>query len=298
VTVAPLISVIVPCYHDPESLDALLRSLAAQAPPSEERRFEVVVVDSGMDDAVVATAERFGARCVRGTERLLAGDARNLGARSARGSVLAFIDADCVAEPGWVGAIAEAFANGAFMVGGPVLNRLPPRSIASVDNLLQFADFGPDRRAGTIRHVPACNVAIRCEDFSALGGFVHCGQTSGEDVLLTEAANASRPGGLLFVPEMRVAHHGRATFSEMLDHQHAFGYARGALGLHLSANQQRWGRWIVILPGVILKRLTYVCRRGVRYGRITPPQLMLAMPLILCGVWAWALGFRRGLKSR
>jgi GT2 family glycosyltransferase len=294
----PLVSVIVPCYRDPESLDALLRSLTRQTLRSGEGSFEVLVVDSGLDDEVAATAERSSSRCVRGSGRLLPGDARNLGAHSAGGSVLAFIDADCVAEPGWMEAVMEAFAHGAFMVGGPVLDLFPPYAIASVDNLLQFADFGPDRPSGIIRHVPSCNMAIRREDFFALGGFEHRGQASGEDVLLTGAANALRPGGLTFVPEMRVAHHGRGTLGGMLRHQHAFGHARGALGLHLSARQQRWARRIAVLPGVILKRLTYVSRRGVRYGRISRSQLILAMPLVIAGACAWAVGLRSGLEAR
>jgi GT2 family glycosyltransferase len=294
--VVPGISVIVPCYRDALSLGALLRSLAAQEPPVKEENFEVIVVDSGMDDEVVRTAERAGTRCVRGEKRLLAGDARNLGALGARGAVLAFIDSDCVAEPGWISALSEALQRGAFMVGGPVLNRHAPCSIASIDNLLQFADFGPARQGGSIRHVPSCNMAIRRDDFSALGGFVHRGQPSGEDVLLTEAANAMRPGGVVFAPGMRVAHEGRGTLGAMLDHQHSFGTTRGALGLHLSTAQQRWGRSLVVLPAVVVKRLKYVCRRGVRYGRISPVQLLRAMPFLLLGVCWWALGFRGGLR--
>ena len=133
--VVPGVSVIVPCYRDPVSLDTLLRSLAEQAPPVKERSFEVIVVDSGMDEEVVRTAERAGARCVRGIRRLLPGDARNLGALCAQGAVLAFIDSDCMAEPGWIGALSEALQSGALMVGGPVLNRHPPCSIASIDTL-------------------------------------------------------------------------------------------------------------------------------------------------------------------
>jgi glycosyltransferase involved in cell wall biosynthesis len=294
---APGISVIVPCYRDGDDLANLLSSLQVQVPNSEEASFEVIVVDSGLDDSVVATAESFGARCFRGSQRMLPGEARNLGARHARGGGLAFIDADCIAEPGWVQAAGESLQTGAAVSGGPVLNRLPWYTIASVDNLLQFADYGPDRPAGPIRHVPSCNMAVRRDDFLTLGGFDHRGQRTGEDVLLTEAANERWPGRLAFVPEMSVAHLGRRSLGTMLRHQHGFGYVRGALGLHLSAGQRRWGRWPILFPAVVLKRLAYICGRGVRYGRISLPELALVMPVLLMGICAWAIGFRRGLRA-
>lgn len=50
---------------------------------------------------------------------------------------------------------------------------------------------------------------MRREDFLALGSFEHRGQRTGEDVLLTSAINRRWPGGLAFVPAMRVAHLGR-----------------------------------------------------------------------------------------
>lgn len=293
----PRLSVIVPCYRDPESLQDLLQSLEMQEAQSNEMSFEVIVVDSGTDDRVVSTAERFGARHLRGDGRLLPGEARNLAARHALAPALAFIDADCVADPGWLGALADGLRTESVLIGGPVLNRHAWHTIASIDNLLQFADYGPDRPCGPIRHVPSCNMAMRREDFLAIGGFEHRGQRSGEDVLLTEAVNARWPGRVVFVPEMRVAHQGRPTLGKMLSHHHGFGYVRGALGLHLSAAQQRWGRWVVVLPAVMLKRLTYICGCGVRYGRISAPELVLTLPLILAGVFAWAIGLRSGLKA-
>jgi glycosyltransferase involved in cell wall biosynthesis len=292
---APRISVIVPCYRDPELLDDLLRSLESESASSEGTSFEVIVVDSGLDDRVAATAERFGARGLRGTEKLLSGHARNFGARYAAGSVLAFIDTDCVPEPGWIEAIARAMRTEARLIGGPVLNRLPWYTIASVDNLLQFADYGPGRPAGPIRHVPSCNMAVRRDDFFSLGGFAS--GPSGEDVLLTEAVNEAWPGGLIYVPEMRVVHMGRRELGEMMGHHHGFGYARGALDLHLSEWHRRWGRWALVIPAVMLKRLAYICEHGVGSGRTSLAHFVVTLPLIMAGLLAWAIGFRSGLRA-
>lgn len=294
---SPAISVVVPCYRDPELLADLLGSLRAQKPEGEDTSFEVIVIDSGADDRVVVEAERFGARCIRGRGRLLPGEARNLGADHAKGTVLAFIDSDCIAEKGWIDAVAAGLRGRAVVVGGPVLNRLPWYTVASVDNLLQFADFGPERAAGSLPHVPSCNMAMRREDFLALGGFEHRGQPSGEDVLLTSAVNRRWPGGLVFVPTMRVAHLGRRTLKDMLGHHHGFGYVRGALGFHLSEAQRRWGRLAILIPAVVVKRITYIAKAGIRYGRTSTGRIILTLPLLLSGVLAWAVGFRRGLRA-
>lgn len=294
---SPAISVVVPCYRDPELLTDLLRSLRAQKARGADTSFEVIVVDSGADDRVAAEAERYGARCIRGRGRLLPGEARNLGAKRAKGTVLAFIDSDCVADEGWIDAVAAGLRGRAMAVGGPVSDRLPWYTVASVDNLLQFADFGTERAAGSLLHVPSCNMAMRRRDFLALGGFQHCGQRSGEDVLLTSAVNRRWPGGLVFVPSMRVAHLGRQTLSDMLRHHHGFGYARGALGLHVSESQRRWGRLAILIPAVMIKRLTYIAGRGMLYRRTSLGRIILTLPLLVSGVLAWSVGFRRGLRA-
>ena len=293
---SPDVSVIVPCYRDPDLLGTLLRSLQAEESRSETC-FEIIVVDSGLDDRVASVAQRHGARCVRGSGRLLAGDARNVGADAASGRVVAFVDADCVVAAGWIDALADGLRRGSRLVGGPVVNRLPWYTIASVDNLLQFADFGPGRPGGPLPHVPSCNMAMGRDDFLALGGFEHQGQPSGEDVLLTTAATRRWPGSLVFVPAMRVAHLGRRSMGEMLRHHHDFGYVRGALRLHLSERQIRWGRLAVLMPAVMLKRISYVATRGLRYGGTTAGRLLVTLPLLISGVLAWTLGFRRGLRE-
>jgi len=295
-----MISVIVPCLGGADDLADLLSSLQAQSANTiagaNNAAFEVIVVDSGLDDQVAATADLFGVRCVRGTTILFAGQARDLGARHAQGTCFAFIDADAVAEPGWIAAAAESVRT-APMAGGPVLDRLPWYTIASIDNLLQFADFGARRPGGPIRHVPSCNMVIRRDVFFAVGGFGERNVRSGEDVLLTEALHERWPGQLAFVPEMRVAHLGRRRLGTMLSHQHSFGYTRGFLALHLTERQRQWAGRAFLLPAVALKHLTYVCRRGVRYGRIPLLGVPLIMPFLLLGALAWAIGLRSGVRA-
>lgn len=101
----PRISVIVPAWNSrlylPRCLDALARS--------EYSQFEVVVVDDCSSDDTAHVAVRYGARCLRTPQRMGPAGARNLGAKSAEGEILLFVDADVVVPPETLRLVAEDF---------------------------------------------------------------------------------------------------------------------------------------------------------------------------------------------
>jgi glycosyltransferase involved in cell wall biosynthesis len=101
----PRISVIVPAcnsrLHLPRCLEALARS--------EYAHFEVIVVDDCSTDDTADVAVRYGARCLRTPQRMGPAGARNLGAQSAEGEILLFVDADVVVPPETLHLIAADF---------------------------------------------------------------------------------------------------------------------------------------------------------------------------------------------
>jgi GT2 family glycosyltransferase len=105
----PFVSVIVASRDRGDSLRRTLASLAALDYPD----FEVVVVDSGSrtDETALAVDEHRTSRLrlVRDPRGGLS-RARNLGARRATGSVLAFTDDDVLVDPGWLRAVVRGFA--------------------------------------------------------------------------------------------------------------------------------------------------------------------------------------------
>lgn len=124
----PFISVIVPAYNRPAGLTALLAALADQSwPPGS---FEVLICDDGSTPPLAELiAARQGTLSVRFLRAENAGPAaaRNRGIKEARGSIVAFTDDDCLPDPGWLEAIAEAFATGdAQAVHGPTRSSVPP----------------------------------------------------------------------------------------------------------------------------------------------------------------------------
>ena len=117
------VSVVVVTRNRCRQLTRCLDSLTRQ----ERHPDELLVVDNGSSDDTAGTVGRLRAPFpVRLVPEPVVGVAvaRNRGLREARGEVVAFIDDDAVAEPGWLAAMEEAFLGDERIgiVGGSILN--------------------------------------------------------------------------------------------------------------------------------------------------------------------------------
>ena len=100
----PALTVVVPTRGRAAYLEVTLDSLTRQRARTAH---ELLVVDDGATDATPEVAARFGVRLVRHGERRSLNAARNTGVREARADLIAFVDDDVVAPPGWVDAVAR-----------------------------------------------------------------------------------------------------------------------------------------------------------------------------------------------
>lgn len=119
-------SVIIPHLNTPDALARCLASVAAQR--LDRGKFEIIVVDNGSTVSLdaVRLANPQVAFLVEPTPG--PGPARNTGVAAARAPVLAFIDADCRAEAGWLQAALDA------------VEPDPDRSVVGGDVRIDFAD--------------------------------------------------------------------------------------------------------------------------------------------------------------
>jgi len=97
---APSVSVIVPVYNDAARLARCLAALELQTYPAD--RYEVIVVDNGSDVPITPSIGEFPHARIEREPRPGVAAARIAGIERARGEILAFTDADCVPDPGWI----------------------------------------------------------------------------------------------------------------------------------------------------------------------------------------------------
>jgi GT2 family glycosyltransferase len=167
----PALTVVVPTRGRAAYLEVTLDSLTRQRARTAH---ELLVVDDGATDATPEVAERFGVRLVRHGERRSLNAARNTGVREAQADLIAFVDDDVVAPPGWVDAVAEGAARHpeADAFGGPIRARLegsPPRACGREDPPITTLDLGPEDVEAEM--VWGANFAVRRSAIERIGEF-------------------------------------------------------------------------------------------------------------------------------
>lgn len=207
--VSPAFSVIVPVYRHWDLVPGLLEALAAQ----EFRDFEILLVDN-------APGEPRPALDLPGAARILpcaapgSYAARNLGVAATRGRVLAFTDADCRPDPGWLAAFAAAFASedAERLLAGPV--RMTTQG--AVPNRWEAYDLIrgiPQARYVRLGYAATANLAVPRAVFERLGGF-DAGRMSGGDAAFCRRVGAAGVG-IRLVEGAVVAHPARAEWEEL-----------------------------------------------------------------------------------
>jgi len=124
------ISVVIPSYNSQDNLRNTLDGIAVQTFSGE---FEVVLVDCSETDEVQIICESFGfVKYERVNERFNPGVGRNLGAKIARGTLLAFVDSDVVILPETLESAWQYYSKGNRIFGGALeLNERMETTVAS-----------------------------------------------------------------------------------------------------------------------------------------------------------------------
>ncbi|WP_164156096.1 glycosyltransferase family 2 protein [Sandarakinorhabdus rubra] len=198
---APQLSVIIPHLNTPDLLARCLDSLLAQSLPAG--RFEVIVVDNGSRVPLDAVMERFPTVRFMLEPRPGPGLARNLGVAASGSACLAFIDADCIAGPGWIAAAHAAAAAGSI-AGGRI--RIAVANPAHMSGAEAFECVFGFRQAEYIarKHFSVtANLAMPRAAFEEVGPFgdIHIAED------LDWGRRAHRAGkALTYLPDMLVFH--------------------------------------------------------------------------------------------
>jgi glucosyl-dolichyl phosphate glucuronosyltransferase len=222
-------SVVIAC-HSEERFGMLLRAIAsvhAQAPAPAQ-----VIVAVDHNDALVARlrSEVEGIEVVDHRGQPGASGTRNAGAALAQSPLLAFLDDDVQARPGWLRELTAPFGDPLVVgTGGttkPAWHGPPPRWFPDEFGWVVGASYaGLPTDAARVRNVWSENMAVRRAAFESVGGFRHgfgkLGRVSRpEDTDLCIRVGSSAPGRhWLYVPGAVVDHEvpsDRATFAFFL----------------------------------------------------------------------------------
>ncbi|MCC6872057.1 MAG: glycosyltransferase family 2 protein [Candidatus Fermentibacter sp.] len=143
------VSVIIPNYDGDAMLARCLDSLLSQAPAPGE----IIVVDNGSKDGSRETLRRSypSVKLIELESNFGFAKACNVGAASAAAPLLAFVNNDCIALPGWLDALIGAMEDPGGRVGAVSSSMRNARNAALIDSAggeIDHLGFMRDRGAG------------------------------------------------------------------------------------------------------------------------------------------------------
>jgi GT2 family glycosyltransferase len=223
-SMGPEISIVVVTWNGRRYLDPCLRAAEGQ----RDVRAEVVLVDNGSTDGTVEfVREAFPrVRIVRLDENRGFAAGNNAGAREARGELLAFLNNDTVADPGWLSSLRGGMDQAArfALVTSRIVYMHDPGVIDSAGDGLFRAGAAFKWRHGERTETAeasaevfgVCGAACLMPKavFDELGGFDADFFASHEDVDLSYRARL-RGYRCRYVPGAVVRHHGSATLGTL-----------------------------------------------------------------------------------
>jgi cellulose synthase/poly-beta-1,6-N-acetylglucosamine synthase-like glycosyltransferase len=169
-TSQPAISVVIPHLNEADNLARCLASLDRQR---RDVPLEIIVVDNGskvlpMAECAAVAGTRLVSEATPGPGR-----ARNKGAGLAAAGIIAFVDADCLVQPGWAKAILERFSDGAVDVAGGDIGiaEANPGRLTDVEAFETIFAYRAQSYIERYGFVATGNMAVRAEVFRAVGPF-------------------------------------------------------------------------------------------------------------------------------
>jgi glycosyltransferase involved in cell wall biosynthesis len=246
----PFVSVIVPVYNAEKALPRLVASLRAQTYPKDS--IELIMVDNGSTDRSRELLIGFPeVTLLSHTEWQGPAATRNEGVRGARGEVLAFIDADCWADPEWLERGVKALTERPFdRVAGHVEMVLSPHPniYELYDRAVNFrqTDFVSAGWSGT------GNLFVWKRVFDEVGLFEPSLISHEDSEWGLRATEAGKSLG--YAADARVCHRARQSLKSLVKKwiRTEYGAAqvyrrRGILELHLWMKKSNWrplcGTW-------------------------------------------------------
>ena len=231
----PFVSIIIPVFNSEKIIRRCLESLLRQTYPTE--KYEIIIVDNGSYDNSVKIIKEFPIKLFFEKRAHNSYMARNCGLRHAKGEIIAFIDADCIARKDWLQNLIEPFKDvNVGVVAGEVLNYKPMNLI---QGFYAFSDF-LRQETKVQKKVPAigtANVAFRKVIFNIVGQFDENFRWGGDNdfgVRIQKETNYL----IRFAKRAKVYHFHRISLKELIRHAYTYGLGKGRFLIKYSNNKR------------------------------------------------------------
>lgn len=225
----PTVSVVIPARNAEDMIENCLRSLSQLDYPKD--RVEIIIADGLSTDRTREVAEDYGARVIVNQKiRVVSG--RNVGFETAHGELIAFSDADCVMDKNWLKNSVKYFNDERVAaVGGPNLVPQSATAFAKAAGLLfdyafSFGGGAPTRIYDKVieSRSHASNAIYRADTLRRVMP-IDEDMFEGEDVVMNEKIR-SLGYKLLYVPDVIVYHHRRATPKRWWSQMYGYGLGK------------------------------------------------------------------------
>ena len=296
-SLATTVSVIIPSYNSGATIGQTLDHLQAQT--AAEKIQEVIVVDSSDDKITKSTLARYAndkIRTITSGVRVMPAIQRNIGAQSARGDVLCFIDADAYPADDWVERVLEAYSNGTRVGGGSYL--VPPfqkeNKLAVAQYYLEFNEYIDTGQPRPKRMIPTCNMFCERNLFDSVGGIPEI--RASEDTLF--GLNVGQIQRMTFFPDIKVYHIFRENLDHYLSNQVLLGtYIYVYRMYHYNSIYLQRAYFPVLYPAFVVVKFLRIFVRIVMAGPEHWRGFAWSAPLFFKGLRHWGKGFSQGCKE-
>ncbi len=211
--IPPRVSVIIPHLNTPDLLARCLASVTAQR--LDHGTAEIIVVDNGSRSPLDDIAAQFPGVRILGEASPGPGLARNTGVAAAGAPTLAFIDADCRADAGWLQSAVDAVesAPGRAVIGGDVrIDFVDPAHLTAIEAYEAVFGFRQKLYIERKHFSVTANLAIAAPVHALIGPFG--GIDIAEDLDWGQRAHAAGFPAR-YLPAMRVFHPARGDFAAL-----------------------------------------------------------------------------------
>lgn len=221
----PFVSIVIPCLNEEKNIGQCIDSIKQQ----NWEQYEIIAIDNGSIDDTIRIIKEHGIILGKAKRKGPAA-AKNKGIEKAKGDIIIFIDADCVAHPAWLVNMIKLFEDHSIgCVAGEIVGFEPrtelERFLIKKGHLSQFKNVNHS----FLPYAATANVAYRRDVFDRAGLFDE-DLFTGEDADMSWRMQLKADYKLTYSPQAIVYHLREVTLKGLF--RQKLRHADGAVALY------------------------------------------------------------------